>query len=83
MNRRSFLAAGLSGVAAVILSSKKADAYVPAGLLFPIPWPAYLGELYGYGLDWVRDCPLYSGLWKKHTGIDIRCNINNTFAKMR
>ena len=76
MNRRSFLATAVTGAAAVILPSRKAHAYVPAGLLFPIPWPAYLGELYGYGLDWVKDCPTNSGLWKKHTGVDIRCSVN-------
>jgi murein DD-endopeptidase MepM/ murein hydrolase activator NlpD len=73
VNRRRFLTAGVTGVAAVILASKKADAYVPAGLLWPIPWPAYLGELYGYGLDWARDCPV--GTHKKHTGVDIQCTV--------
>jgi murein DD-endopeptidase MepM/ murein hydrolase activator NlpD len=74
VNRRKFLAAGLTGAAALILPSRKAHAYVPAGLLWPIPWPSYLGELYGYGLDWVRDCPV--GSPKRHTGIDIRCSVN-------
>jgi murein DD-endopeptidase MepM/ murein hydrolase activator NlpD len=56
-------------LASSLVMSSAASAFIPSGLLWPIPYPAYVRNLLGFGGNWIDSC---GGLVKKHTGIDIQ-----------